>query len=137
MRASIGKGKTRGRGDRESREMAARRQGVPVFPRLRVPVSGLKITKNLKDLKMATLESLDGKTYNIPDDVLARYRIGEETVGQNVQKDELPVAPPPQTGWDEYGERFHSAPSGLEGNPFVKVKRGEGNKLIINVLLPK
>lgn len=85
---------------------------------------------------MAKLESLDGKTYDIPDEVLARYRIGDETVGQNVQHDDLPVAPPPQAGWDEYGERQHAGPHGLEGNPFVKVQRGEGNNLIINVMLP-
>ena len=52
---------------------------------------------------MAQLESLDGKKYNVPDDVLARYKIGAETVGQNMQHHDLPIAPKPQEGWDDYG----------------------------------
>ena len=78
---------------------------------------------------MAQLESLDGKTYNVPDDVLAKYRIGDETVSQNTQTDDLPVAPPPQTGWDEYGQRMLHGGGGpsLQDNPFVKVQRGQGN----------
>jgi len=86
---------------------------------------------------MATLESLDGKTYDVPEEVLARYRIGDATVTENTQHDDLPKAPPPQTGWDNYGmEPAQSQIQGLENNPFVRVKKGQNNSMIINVIIP-
>jgi len=85
---------------------------------------------------MAQLESIDGKLYEIPDDVLARYRIGDDTVGQlRVAHDDLPVAPPPQEGWDA-GEPPRKGEASLEDNPFVRTRRGPNNELIINVVVP-
>ena len=89
---------------------------------------------------MAQLESIDGKTYEIPDHILARYKIGEDTVGQmRVDHDDLPIAPPPQQGWDNYNDPAppqHQAMQSLENNPHIHMQRGPNNELIINVVLP-
>ncbi len=88
---------------------------------------------------MAQLESIDGKKYNVPDDVLARYKISDDKVGQLIQHDDLPVAPPPQEGWDNYNEPMppqQQMAQSLEDNPFVRMQRGPNNELIINVVVP-